>query len=125
MRATPEADPVEEKLSEELRRDLAEATELAIAELEAEQDFRRAVIGCWAYLEMALARNEHPREAHHTPLEFIRALVLDLPALPARALLELATRYEVARFSEHAISRGDRDTALRCLHDIRGRLKAA
>ena len=125
MRAAPEAEPVEEKLSEELRRDLAEATELAIAELEAEQDFRRAVIGCWAYLEMALARNEHPREAHFTPLEYIRALVLDLPALPARALLELANRYEVARFSEHAISRGDRDTALRCLHDIRGHLKAA
>ena len=124
MRAEPEPEPVEEKLSEELRRDLAAATELAIAELEAEQDFRRAVIGCWAYLEMALARNEHPRAPHHTPLEFIRALVIDLPALPARALLELTTRYEVARFSEHAISRGDRDTALRCLHDIRGQLKA-
>ena len=125
MRATPEADPVDEKLSEELRRDLAAATELAIAELEAEQDFRRAVIGCWAYLEMALARHEHPREAHHTPLEYIRALVLDLPALPARALLELATRYEVARFSEHAITRNDRDTALHSLHDIRRNLKAA
>ena len=125
MRATPEAEPVEEKLSEELRRDLAEATALAIAELEAEQDFRRAVIGCWAYLEMALARHEHPREAHQTPLEFIRALVLDLPALPARALLELATRYEVARFSEHSITRSDRDTALHSLHDIRHKLKAA
>ncbi len=125
MRATPEADPVEEKLSEELRRDLAEATEMAIAELEAEPDFRRAVIGCWAYLEMALARHEHPREAHHTPLEYIRALVLDLPALPARALLELATRYEVARFSEHAITRNDRDTALHSLHDIRRNLQAA
>ena len=125
MRAAPEPEPVEEKLSDELRRDLAEATELAIAELEAEQDFRRAVIGCWAYLEMALARNEHPRAPHHTPLEFIRALVIHLPALPARALLELTTRYEVARFSEHAITRGDRDTALRCLHDIRGQLRAA
>ena len=125
MRATPEADPVEEKLSEELRRDLAAATELAIAELEAEQDFRRAVIGCWAYLEMALARHEHPRAAHHTPLEYTRALVLDLPALPARALLQLAVRYEVARFSEHAISRADRDTALHSLHDIRRNLTAA
>lgn len=125
MRATPEAEPIEEKLSEELRRDLAEAAELAIAELEAEQDFRRAVIGCWAYLEMALRRHEHPREVHQTPLEYIRALVLDLPALPARALLELATRYEVARFSEHAISRDDRDTALQSLHDIRHKLRAA
>ena len=125
MRATPEAEPVEEKLSEELRRDLAAATELAIAELEAEQDFRRAVIGCWAYLEMALARHEHPRASHHTPLEYVRALVVDLPALPARALLELTSRYEVARFSEHAISRADRDTALHSLHDIRRNLKAA
>ena len=125
MRAEPEAEPVEEKLSEELRRDLAEAAELAIAELEAEQDFRRAVIGCWAYLETALARNEHPREAHLTPLEYIRALVIDLPALPARSLLQLATRYEVARFSEHAITRGDRDTALHSLHDIRRNLRAA
>ena len=125
MRATPEAEPVEEKLSEELRRDLAAATELAIAELKAEQDFRRAVIGCWAYLEMALARHEHPRAAHHTPLEYTRSLVLDLPALPARALLQLAVRYEVARFSEHAISRADRDTALHSLHDIRRNLTAA
>lgn len=125
MRAEPEAAPVEEKLSEELRRDLAAAAELAIAELEAEQDFRRAVIGCWAYLEMALARNDHPRESHLTPLEYVRALVLDLPALPARALLELATRYEVARFSEHDISRADRDTALHSLHDIRRTLRAA
>ncbi len=125
MRATPEAAPVEEKLSEELRRDLAAATELAIAELEAERDFRRAVIGCWAYLEMALARHEHPRPPHHTPLEYVRALAGDLPALPARALLELTARYEVARFSEHDISRDDRDTALRCLHDIRHTLATA
>ena len=126
MRATPEADPVEaERLSEELRRDLAEATELAIAELEAEADFRRAVIGCWAFLELALARHEHPRPRHHTPLEYVRALVVELPALPARALLELTGRYELARFSEHDITRGDRDTALRCLHDIRHTLSLA
>ena len=125
MRATPERAPEEERLSEELRRDLAAATELAIAELEADPDFRRAVIGCWAYLELALARHEHPRPHHHTPLEYVRALVRELPALPARALLELTGRYEVARFSEHAITRDDRDTALRCLHDIRHRLSPA
>ena len=125
MRAAPEAAPVEETLTEELRRDLAAATELAIAELEAERDFRRAVIGCWAYLEIALARHEHPRPPHHTPLEYVRVLVAELPALPARALLELTARYEVARFSEHDISRDDRDTALRCLHDIRHTLAAA
>ena len=127
MRATPESDPEEERLSEELRRDLAEATELAIAELEADSDFRRAVIGCWAYLEVVLTRHEHPRPRHHTPLEYVRALVVELPALPARALLELelSGRYEVARFSEHAVTRDDRDTALRCLHDIRHRLSMA
>ena len=125
MRATPESEPEEERLSEELRRDLAEAAELAIAELEAEPDFRRAVIGCWAYLELALARHEHPRPRHHTPLEYVRALVVELTALPARALLELAGRYEVARFSEHSITRDDRDTALRCLHDIRHSLRLA
>ena len=125
MRATPESEPEEERLSEELRRDLAEAAELAIAELEADPDFRRAVIGCWAYLEMALARHEHPRPRHHTPLEYVRALVVELTALPGPALLELAGRYEVARFSEHSITRDDRDTALRCLHDIRHRLRLA
>ena len=125
MRATPENEPEEERLSEELRRDLAKATELAIAELEADPDFRRAVIGCWAYLELALARHEHPRSHHHTPLEYVRVLVVELPALPARALLELTGRYEVARFSEHAVTRDDRDTALRCLHDIRHRLSTA
>ena len=125
MRATPESEPEEERLSEELRRDLAEAAEMAIAELEADPDFRRAVIGCWAYLELALARHEHPRPRHHTPLEYVRALVAELTALPAPALLELAGRYEVARFSEHPITRDDRDTALRCLHDIRHRLRLA
>ena len=125
MRATPEREPEEERLSEELRRDLAEAAELAIAELEADPDFRRAVIGCWAYLELALARHEHPRPRHHTPLEYVRALVAELTALPAPALLELASRYQVARFSEHPIARGDRDTALRCLHDIRHSLRLA
>ena len=125
MRATPESEPEEEGLSDELRRDLAEAAELAIAELEADPDFRRAVIGCWAYLELALARHEHPRPRHHTPLEYVRALVAELTALPAPALLELAGRYEVARFSEHSITRDDRDTSLRCLHDIRNRLRLA
>jgi len=125
MRATPESEPEEERLSEELRRDLAEAAELAIAELEADPDFRRAVIGCWAYLEVALARHEHPRPRHHTPLEYVRALVAELTALPGSALLELAGRYEVARFSEHAITRADRDTALHCLHDIRHSLRLA
>lgn len=125
MRATPESEPEQAGLAEPLRRDLAAAAELAIAELEADSDFRRAVIGCWAYLELALARHEHPRPRHHTPLEYVRALVAELPALPAPALLELTGRYEVARFSEHAITRSDRDTALRCLHDIRHRLSLA
>ena len=125
MRAAPEPEPEQEGLAEPLRRDLAAAAELAIAELEADSNFRRAVIGCWAYLELALARHEHPRPHHHTPLEYVRSLVAELPALPAPALLELTGRYEVARFSEHAITRGDRDTALRCLHDIRRRLSPA
>ncbi len=125
LRAAPEREPEQVRLSDELRRDLAEAAELAIAELEADSDFRRAVIGCWAYLELALARHEHPRPRHHTPLEYVRALVVEVPALPAPALLELTGRYEVARFSEHPITRGDRDTALRCLHDIRRRLSLA
>lgn len=125
LRAAPEREPEQVRLSDELRRDLAEAAELAIAELEADSDFRRAVIGCWAYLELALARHEHPRPRHHTPLEYVRALVVELPALPAPALLELTGRYEVARFSEHPITRGDRDTALSCLHDIRRRLSLA
>lgn len=125
MRATPEPEPEQAGLAEPLRRDLAAAAELAIAELETDSNFRRAVIGCWAYLELALARHEHPRPRHHTPLEYVRSLVAELPALPAPALLELTGRYEVARFSEHAITRGDRDTALRCLHDIRHRLSLA
>lgn len=125
MRAAPEREPEQTGLAEPLRRDLAAAAELAIAELEADSNFRRAVIGCWAYLELALARHEHPRPRHHTPLEYVRSLVAELPALPAPALLELTGRYEVARFSEHAITRGDRDTALRCLHDIRARLSLA
>lgn len=125
MRAAPEPEPEQTGLAEPLRRDLAAAAELAIAELEADSNFRRAVIGCWAYLEQALARHEHPRPRHHTPLEYVRSLVAELPALPAPALLELTGRYEVARFSEHAITRGDRDTALRCLRDIRSGLSLA
>lgn len=124
MRATPEAEPIQEGLPEELRRDLAAATELAIEQLAREPDYRRAVIGCWAYLETALARHNHARPRHHTPLEYVRALVVDVPALPARALVRLAGRYEVARFSVHLVTREDRDTALSCLHDIRHKLQS-
>ena len=114
MKTTEANAPKEKILPEKLRQELVEAAKLA----QTDPDFRRAVIGCWAYLETALKNHKYPRPRHYTPLEYIRSLAGQLPQLPASSLLEFTGLYEIARFSEHPVSYSDRDIALRNVKEI-------
>jgi hypothetical protein len=110
--------------SAQVAEDLSALVERSIAELEAEQDPRRAVIAAYAGMEQALAASGLPRDPAEAPLEYLaRALVaLRVEERSARRLTELFQR---ARFSPHQIGAASKQDAIGALVAVRDQLRAA
>ena len=68
MRGAPRTDRRVARVAE----DLAASISVAIDDLEAEPDARRAVIAAYARMEGALARHGLQRRPSQTPLEYLR-----------------------------------------------------
>lgn len=98
------------------------ALSTGIHELEVTDDPRSAVIACYRRCEAALASRRRGRGAAETPREFVHEAFAALK-LPARAVQSLLQVFEKARFSELAVTSGDRSAALSALGEIRSALE--
>ena len=111
-------------ITEELQRDLAAAVGLAVDDIAAESDSRRAVELCYARVEEVLERHGIPRPLHETPLEYMHGVLDAGPGLPAQPLIDLTGLYEVAKFSTHVVGIDAKRRAIAILEEIHGFLVA-
>jgi hypothetical protein len=94
---------------------------VALDDLEAEDDPRRAILKIYRNFERAVAAAAVTRRPWQTPVEFMRA-VLERMRLPAASVSRLTQLFEVARFSEHPMGAAEREGAWQALLDIRAHL---
>jgi hypothetical protein len=99
-------------------RPLSEAIQEGLDDLASEPDARAAIIRCYRRFERVAARARVPRAPWQTPDEFMRETLRRL-VLPHRAVDRLTRLFELARFSGHPLGLPERDTARRCLEEIR------
>lgn len=105
-----EVEEVEEVAEELLEEDIGSAFEVATDHLQTETDPRTAVIAAYASLERALAERGYERDPAQTPTEFLADVLAAMPELAGPAV-RLGHLYELARFSDHAITNDDRNRA--------------
>lgn len=84
----------------------------------AERDPRRAVISAYVAMERAMARHGWARRPHEAPTEYL-AHVLGVAPSRAGDLDELVGLYEFARFSEHTVTDGMRESAVAVVRRLR------
>jgi hypothetical protein len=102
---------------------LEAAVTAGLEDLRAEPDPRRAIARCYARFERAAAAAGLPRRPWFTPAEFMGE-ALDRRPEAGAAVTALTRLFELARFSQHALGRGDRDRAIEALDEIRAALDA-
>jgi hypothetical protein len=90
----------------------------------AERDPRRAVIAAYVAMERALARRGCARRPHEAPTEYL-ARVLGVAPDRAGDLQQLVNLYQIARFSEHTVTKAMRDVAVDSVRRLRADLQAA
>jgi heme/copper-type cytochrome/quinol oxidase subunit 2 len=114
LRAEPDASPVQA---------LTTAVRAGLRDARLEPDPRRAVIVAYASMEEILAAQGYPRRAVEAPLEYLARLfaVLNVSGEAMRSLTEL---FELARFSDHAISPATKAQAIAALAVIEEELQA-
>jgi Domain of unknown function (DUF4129) len=93
------------------------ALRAALADLDAGDDPRRAVIACWLRLEHAAAGSGTPRMAADTTADLV-ARLLAVHQVGESALGRLATAYRQARYAPHEVDGSLRDTARRALAEV-------
>jgi protein-S-isoprenylcysteine O-methyltransferase Ste14 len=100
---------------------LEPAIERAVADLTLGDDPRSAVLLAYHGVEGALADRELPRSPTETPTEHIARVLGRVDPNPAltEPLLGLARLYELARFSDHAITAADQRSAAESLRRVR------
>ena len=103
---------------EALEADIGSAFEQATDHLQLESDPRKAVMVAYASLERALVESGHLRDPALTPTEYLASVLVAIPALAGPAV-RLGHLYELARFSDHAITNDDRDRAVDALAQTR------
>jgi hypothetical protein len=108
----------------EVRADLAEALEVALDDLRAEEDPRRAVIAAYARMEQVLGRHGIPRRRFEAPHEYLERVLSDLTQR-SRAAERLTELFERARFSTHEIPAAMKEDALGAVEDLQAELEAA
>jgi hypothetical protein len=103
---------------------LQRAVDLALSDLDADSDPRRAVLRCFAHLDAALAQAGCARRMAETAREHgDRAAQLLGPG--AEAAARLVERFEHARYGSKPVTEQDRSDALRALRDVRAALAGA
>jgi Domain of unknown function (DUF4129) len=95
---------------------LARAADESLVELRIEGDPRRAIIGCYAQMERALARAGMARRPPETPLEYLARVLARVAPGGGRVLTDL---YERAMFSAEPMSDRDKDRAIDALEALR------
>ena len=109
---------VEDIPVEALEADIGSALEQATDHLQLESDPRKAVMVAYASLERALVKSGYLRDPALTPTEYLAFVLAAMPALAGPAV-QLGHLYELARFSNHAITNDDRDRAADALAQTR------
>jgi hypothetical protein len=93
-----------------------------LADLRDEPDVRRAIVAAFARLELALEAAGAPRRPGEAPLEYVGRVLGELD-VPPEPLDELASLFEQAKFSLHALDEGDREAAIDALEVVREALR--
>ena len=109
---------VEDIPDEALEAEIGSAFEQATDHLLLETDPRKAVMVAYASLEQALVKSGYLRDPALTPTEYLASVLAAMPSLAGPAV-RLAHLYEIARFSDHAITNDDRDRAADALTQAR------
>jgi hypothetical protein len=94
-----------------------------IGELERSSDPRKIVIGAYARMEQALARDGVVRRRSEAPLEYLSRALQHLQ-VSGRAAEQLTALFAEARFSPHDIDETRSSAALTSLKEVREELKA-
>jgi hypothetical protein len=118
-RGTPGVAP----LSSELPEELAGAMEGGLEELSAGSDPRSAVIAAYAHMERVLADRGLSRRHFETPLEYLDRAIGGL-RVSHRALAQLTTLFERARYSPHPVGSEMRSEAEHALVSLRDELRS-
>jgi hypothetical protein len=103
---------------------VGEALDLAIDELRAERDPRRAIIAAYARMERLFGAHGLPRRAFEAPFEYLRRVLGELRASPG-SIFELTALFERAKFSRHELGPELKDEAIDALVAIRDELREA
>lgn len=98
---------------------LSALTGEALLAMMAENDPRRAILACYAQMELSLARRGIPRRPEETAPEYARRL-LELAGAPAGPLGTLTKLFQLAGFSTQRMDETMRDNAIAALHAIGG-----
>jgi hypothetical protein len=93
-----------------------------LADLRDEPDVRRAIVAAFARLELALEAAGAPRGPGEAPLEYVGRVLGELD-VPPEPLDELASLFEQAKFSLHALDEADREAAIDALEAVREALR--
>lgn len=102
--------------------DLGPTIDAMVDDLELGSDPRSSVLAAYHRLERVLAEQDRPRRLTETPAEHLDRVLAGLP-INRVPFLDLARRYELARFSDHTITEADRARAASDLAQARDDLR--
>lgn len=112
-----------DKVKEEFRREVAEALDRTLLDLEGAGDFRIAILACYQRMLVLLERRGLLDHEALTAREIEMRALANL-GLSQGAIDALTSLFEEARYSEHPIGPGERSRAVSHLNAIRGELGA-
>jgi len=104
--------------------DLVEAIDTLTDTLEGDLDPRSSVLRSYAVLESVLAAHGVSRAAHETPTEHLRRAMRG-SRIEAQPFVRLGELYELARFSDHEITRAEQHEAAGALARARATMLGA
>lgn len=105
------------------RRALARAVQTAIADLQAGEEFRVAVLRCYKTMVLLFEGHGTEQRPSQTAREFEEE-ALHAWGVPVESVDGLTSLFEEARYSQHAIGERQRDAAIECLASIRRDLES-
>jgi hypothetical protein len=109
---------IQDSPEEEVRVSALTAVQEAIRRIEAEEDFRMAVITCYRRLCEILEEHGFPIGEYQTAREY-ESTVSGVLDVPTESLSTLTGLFEEARYSSHEIGKEERNCALNSLSEIR------
>jgi len=111
-----------------LREELVRSTRIGLQRLLSTGDDRESVIAAYAIVEEVFAEHGYARTQSVTPRAHVTKTVLGLGLLSSEsgrsAILELASLFELARFSDQKMGATERQAAVHCMKRIEMDLEA-